>query len=489
MEAHDDFDAGIGTDGTITVDSSTKGRIEFSGDRDWFAVEFEAGRTYQVDLKGAWTGTDTLENPYLRGVHDANGTRIAGTTNDNGGPGPDSRITFTASETARHYIAAGAYQTKQGSYTLEVTDLTAEDDFAHGTDTKGVIAVDGAPATGEIAFEGDRDWFAVVLEAGKTYEIDLKGAVTGNGTLRNPELYGIHDANGAEIADTADTDGGEHGNSLVTFSPDTEGTYYVAVGGEGDNEGTYEVSVTDVSDTDDFGEGTATQGTVRSGQSVWGEIEFEGDQDWFSIELEVGQSYRIDVKGHWTGNGTLRDPSLLGVHDPTGTLIDGTTDEDSGWGEESLVTFTAHVGDTHYVAIGGNGEDTGTYKLSVSRYGDDFAAGVGTDGSIEVNGSRTGNVNVWGDRDWFAVDVEAGVTYRVDLKGWWTSHGTLKDPYLYGVHDDNGMLIADTSDDDGGTRRNSQTTFTAQETDIYYVVAGAYDSLRGTYTVSVEEIM
>ena len=54
------------------------------------------------------------------------------------------------------------------------------------------------------------------------------------------------------------------------------------------------------------------------------------------------------------------------------------------------------------------------------------------------------------DQDWFAVELEAGKTYRIDLEGTWSDVGTLADPYLRGVYNSTGVLIAGTSDDDGG---------------------------------------
>ena len=69
----------------------------------------------------------------------------------------------------------------------------------------GTVAVGGS-ATGDIQFTGDRDWFAVTPEAGKAYRIDLKGSHTGAGTLRDPYLHGIHDANGTLIDGTASAD-------------------------------------------------------------------------------------------------------------------------------------------------------------------------------------------------------------------------------------------------------------------------------------------
>ena len=67
---------------------------------------------------------------------------------------------------------------------------------------------------------------------------------------------------------------------------------------------------------------------------------------------------------------------------------------------------------------------------------DDYLATTGTTGAVSVGGSATGDIETWrGDRDWFAVSLEAGKTYRFDLEGAPTGGGTLPDPYLRGVHD------------------------------------------------------
>ena len=105
-EATDDFAAGTETTGTVEVGGSATGEIDFFSDRDWFAVDFAAGSTYRIDLKGGYTGSGTLRNPYLRGVHEANGYLIHYTDNDRSGAGLNSRLTFTAEETATYYVAA-----------------------------------------------------------------------------------------------------------------------------------------------------------------------------------------------------------------------------------------------------------------------------------------------------------------------------------------------------------------------------------------------
>ena len=118
----EDFSADTSTAGRVAVDGAATGKIGSSGDRDWFAVELVVGRIYTIDLKGNPTDDGTLRDTYLYGIHDANGNLISGTPNDDWGGTFNSRVTFTAEESGTHYIAAGAYSTRRGTYTVEVTD-------------------------------------------------------------------------------------------------------------------------------------------------------------------------------------------------------------------------------------------------------------------------------------------------------------------------------------------------------------------------------
>ena len=206
-----------------------------------------------------------MRDPYLRGVYDADGNLLAGTTNDDGGAGLNSRVTFKAGEDATYYVAAGAYGDREGAYKLSVTEL-AYDDYC-GRDRRPPAAVEvGGWTTGNVEPGGeietgyDRDWFEVQLLAGTTYRIDLEGRETADVTMTDPYLYGIHDANGDIIHGTVDDNGGRlnvndryNYNSRVTFTPTADGAYYVAAGGAGSDPGTYKLSVTEY--RDDFAAG------------------------------------------------------------------------------------------------------------------------------------------------------------------------------------------------------------------------------------------
>ena len=454
-------------------------------------MSLEAGRTYRIDLEGSPTGGGTLFDPYLGGVHDADGVLLAGTTNDDDGAVYNSRVVFSVEEDGTYYVAAGAKGDREGTYTLSVTDFTDRDDFAAGTGTSGTVAI-GSPVTGEIDFAGDRDWFAVTLEAGKAYRFELEGSQTTAGTLVDPYLRGVYDADGILLTGTTNDDPGAGYNGRVVFSVDEDGTYYVAAGAWRNGQGTYTLSVTDVTDgfPGDLAAGPGTSGTVAVGSSVTGEIDYAGDRDWFAVTLEAGNIYRIDLEGWWglDRGGTLFDTYLRGVHDADGVLLDDTTNDDGGTAWNSRVTFTAEEDGTHYVAAGADGNWAGTYTLSVTDVTVDLAAGTGTSGTVEVGGSATGEIDYAGDRDWFAVTLEAGRTYRIDLEGPMTGGGTLRDPYLHGVHDADGVLLDGTTNDDDGAGRSSRVTFTAEYDGTYYVSAGAEYDGEGTCTLSVTDV-
>ena len=54
--AGEDFSAGTSTSGRVAVGDTATGNIGSSRDRDWFAVELVAGRTYVIDLRGSAHG-------------------------------------------------------------------------------------------------------------------------------------------------------------------------------------------------------------------------------------------------------------------------------------------------------------------------------------------------------------------------------------------------------------------------------------------------
>ena len=144
----------------------------------------------------------------------------------------------------------------------------------------------GGSVTGDIENIGDEDWFRADLEAGKTYQIDQKGADGGGGTLTDPFLDNIRDSSGTEIDDTFNDDvdfENDIFDSQIIFTPTAAGTYYLVASRNG-NIGTYTLSVRDIGVTDDdvpivsvsFEQGTYT---VAEGGSVTITVNLSADPE------------------------------------------------------------------------------------------------------------------------------------------------------------------------------------------------------------------
>lgn len=132
---------------------------------------------------------------------------------------------------------------------------------------------------------GDRDWVAVQMTGGTSYQVTLQGASSGSGTLVDPYLR-IYNSSGGPL-DQNDDAGGTL-ESALRFTAPRSGTYYVAAGAYADNAtGSYELTVTaaaptqtaTVSELADYLVSGYWQGDVRS---------FDTSQD---------NRIRVDVSG------------------------------------------------------------------------------------------------------------------------------------------------------------------------------------------------
>lgn len=486
----DDFrgtSEGNGSAGALSVGAAgATGTINYIGDRDMFAVTLTAGTQYFIDLEGTPTTQGTLADAFLRGVHDAAGTLLSGTVDDDGGVGANSRAVFTPTTTGSYFISAGGYFNEIGTYRVFVRP----DDWrstADGIGPSGLVAINSLGSTGNINYVGDQDIFRVTLAAGTQYYIDLEGVPTNQGTLVDGFLRGIYDPAGALLANTVDDDGGVGRNARVVFTPTVTGSYMVAAGGFDTNLGSYRLFAR----ADDFRstfEGVGSAGSVALGAvGATGTINYVGDQDLFSVDLTLGTQYFVELEGAPSGQGTLGDSFLRGIYNSAGTLLPSSGDDDGGVGANSRVVFTPTTTGTFFVAAGGYSTYTGTYRLKVGA--DDFRStydGIGSSGLATVNGAgATGNINFADDLDLFRVTLAAGTQYYIDLEGSPSGQGTIADTFLRGIFNTSGILINGLSDDNGGVGANSRVVFTPTVAGTYSIAAGAAGGGTGTYKLNV----
>lgn len=395
----DDFVATTGTTGLIgtaltaptTTAVKATGTINAIGDVDWFAVTLAAGKTYtirQYNAPAAGTAVaQTLNDSYIRGIYDSNGVLLDNTSNDDCGAllptvaymdASDSQVVFKATADGTYYIAAGAYGSNIGSYTVSVAERT-----------NLAPVVSNAPLN-QTAMEGQAfsyrmPWNTFTDPEGQAMTY---AATLGDGTAlptwltfdaASQMFYGTPTANSADI------------NIRVTATdPGIDGDPNAAT----DNLSTsLSFMLTTPSSNDDFRADFRTTGRIVVGDSerssVRGNIETAYDQDWFRVSLTSGTKYVIDLR-RTDGAGRLSDPYFRGVlysFNPTTsatTLIAGTTNDDANGSPNSQVRYTASATGDYFVSAGGFGKQTGAYVMSVVAESSTNNAPIRTPGSAGI---------------------------------------------------------------------------------------------------------
>ncbi|NNE52602.1 MAG: DUF4214 domain-containing protein [Sulfitobacter sp.] len=481
--------------GSIAVDSTETGSIETEGDRDRFQVFFEADQVYSIALTGSESLSGTLLDPELFGIFDNQNALLAGTTDNDSGPGLDASVEVIIETSGLYEIEVGSHTPSGiGGYGLTVDLLGSVDDFLPGdfATTLGSVLVD-VPTFGNIETEGDRDRFEVTLQAGIVYDISLEGLPTGGGSLVNPEIIGLFDSSGALVAGTSDGDSGVGANALVSgLTVAADGTYQIEIASAADlGIGDYTLSVDFQRYLDDFLPGVAAGlGQLTLGAPSTGEVEAPGDTDRFTVTLNAGTTYQINLLGADTGSGTLTDPFLVGAFSPgSSTPFSQTSDDDSGVGVNSLSNFTPPTTGDYEIEVSGFGDATGTYTVTIDDLGllDDFSADPSTAGQIAIGGSANGRIDFPDDADWFRAELAADRLYRIELVSA-DGSGALSDPAFLGVHDSNGLLLPGTENDDGGDGSNSEILFSTNQGGTHYLSAGGFLEDVGDYQLVLTDL-
>jgi Ca2+-binding RTX toxin-like protein len=328
---------------------------------------------------------------------------------------------FTPTQSGRYYV--GAYGSS--SYTLSLTAVA--DDRGEMPATAGAVAI-GGTVRGMAETADDTDWFAVTLKAGTRYGFSVDGSA-------RPALLNAQGQNASLIQTTDDQ-----------FMVAADGVYYVAVTGW--QAGTYTLSATVAAPLAT----PSAASTVQVGQAVAAPSGSGDAADWYKVTLTAGQIYSFAVSGSTDATLTLRD--AWGDSSWTGNAqSDGTV---------GLNVYIQSSG-TYYFAV-----DAAAYTVTTSVLAGDHAATIDTDGRLTVGQIITDKFEASNDRDWFAVDLEAGKSYAFVTD-----------------RDDNRLILRDAdgralTDDDGTGRHFSPTV-----TGVYYLEARGWTP---EYLLGVVEI-
>ena len=407
----DDHHNWLTTTSTIAVGGSVTAVGDYRDDLDMFAFTVAAGDT--VFYENATFTAYVL-------IFDSTGLSISG--------GFSNEVTFETGGT--YYL--GAIGFNEGvEYTVSLTAVEATpDDYADDITTTGVLTLGGS-VSGMTEVAGDVDWFAVTVSAGDIVSFS-------NNQFQYMDVY---DATGTYYGPAEEF-------MPVQFTEG--GTYFVAYSSF--QTGSYTISAS-LPIVDDYAGDITTTGVLALGGSVTGNIDFEGDEDWFAVTVSAGDIVSF--------TNDLFFP--MSVYDSAGNFFASAD-------ELSPVTFTE--GGTYFVSY--TEIVTGPYTITASLpLVDDFAGDASTTGTITVGGTATGNVDFAGDADWFAFTITEATA---------VSFAANNDVSVY-VVDANGISYGSGYGFQGGT-----ASLAAPGT--YYVsVVGDFLTETSAYSVSLSEIV
>jgi hypothetical protein len=356
------------------------------------------------------------------------------------------------------------------------TALAQEADPAGDASTSARFT--GDATTGEISPAGDVDWYRMRVESGQRYSITLDGVANADGAALDPMLS-IYDADGNQLAFNDDANGTL--NSVLQFAPQQSGDVFFEVRAFSEiDTGAYTLAASAAAvPPDDAGNDATTRARVSAGRTVNGQIEYEGDVDWYQFSTRTGNRYTITLNG--AGEAPLGDP-LLRVLDRDGNEI--AVNDDANGSLNSALEFTPQSSGTVFIEASAYANAySGGYALSIASArvpNDGLSADRNTRGRLNVGADVTAALETPDDQDWYRIRLESGQSYRFTLNG--SGNEPLNDPLLR-IADANGEPLA--MDDDGGEGFNSYLEFTAPSTGNYYLAAESFAaSSQGGYTLT-----
>lgn len=250
---------------------------------------------------------------------------------------------------------------------------------------------------------------------------------------------------------------------------------------------------------------------LAPGEDAPGSIDPAGDDDWYSIDLDAGQTLSAETSDGHGGCGLDTVVFVYdGVPDPVvqvGGCADDPSavacDDDGGVDFCSLATWTATRGGRHYVRVAEYGDDgTGDYvlRLTVSDGPRVEPEGEPNDDLGHATPLRDGSVigaaiDAIGDDDWYSIVLGSGNTAvfetsdgqgGCDLDTVLVLYGDGAEPLVetWSCNDDPAEIFCD---DDRGPGDCSRLYFTAPYAGTFYVRAiERDDDATGAYQLRVD---
>ena len=470
----DDIGEGPTTNGRAGGTYPQQGKIERTEDQDWYRVSLDAGQRYTFLAETTVRMENPLDSPVLV-LRDPNQSIVA-----NGAAGAGtSELVYTPSVSGEYFVVATAPSGQTGQYQLS----TSGGNLPGDPSTWARIEVDGLTEQDLIQNSNDRDWFRISLVEGRRYAIFIGGTSTRRcGCSLYDPAGALFDTEGNLLM--RDEDGGYGRNAQLDFTAPYTGEYFVEVSTQESGSGTYNLAAIEdpaitIPADDWVGDDTA-RAYVRSPRGWRGEIESEGDADWFvTAQHLLHERYVYEVVGLEGGDFEL---ALI----ENGFELPDVTVTRSGWKTRLVYTPTATSFDPRWLEVRGvSGAAEGVYIVRA------LEGEIPDDGRstaiLQVGESRRSGIAFSRDRDFFPVALEAGESYTVRIEGDASGAGTLRCGRV-ALRAPAGDIVAEADAGRCLSSTDADFTYVPSETGSFVVEATRGEearTARGTYRVSV----
>ena len=453
------------------------GTLDYNGDIDVFAVHVEAGDYFYIEKSFTW------ENPgagVTSDLYPDDQARIVSAPSINF---EDFHLFYAETSGVYYFAVSSILKTDGEPYQVSAVKADpAEVNFSYTwrVDTEKVEVGDVVTVT------LDTDDFIGSGVASFFYEIDVEASETIS--ISTDFEFSIASAKfliftGDGMYLLAEDPPYQSDDLIYTFGE--AGTYVIQViwdpdfgfSGNPPNAPPYEASVSFERHHDEQTNNKLTPTTlIKDGETIFAEIDFERDVDFFRFEGTAGENVYVDFQADdrhiVVRNVYWEDPE-------TGYLIP-FTGLDLRLGQSFTPDLHIPVDGTYYFEVEASALAVGAYSISVSSYPDDFASDTSSTGQMAVDaGVVYGTHEAPNDDDWFRVELVAGETYSIIAD--------YVDPALDGlltsVYDVDGNLVHSLIDIYG----EGSSRWVPEVSGTYYVAVDSFNT-KGDYTVEVSRV-
>ncbi len=242
---------------------------------------------------------------------------------------------------------------------IEIRGSAVFDDIAGDATSSEFLQV-GGTRQGGVDFVDDEDWFPTALLGGIAYVFTLRPDTSDPSSPLEAPVLRLYDGSGLLLAEATDP---AEARLVFTAAADTQ---VFASAGAG-TLGRYEISV---DYEDDIPGDTSTTEVIAVGGEGRGIAQFEGDEDWFAVDLKGGNQYLFE-QGDALG---AVDPlplfaNVLRLYDASGALMSNPSDRDR------FIAYSPTSDERVFVAATGTYSperspvafETGSYAIRVSQ--------------------------------------------------------------------------------------------------------------------------